>query len=187
MNTKALLLAAATAGAAFALPTAAQAQDVVPGEGFVGVSVGYHDLGVDTDEFDGFGLDIDTASPIVGVFAGYDLPVGPGAFAGVEGNYTYGFDAIDSEVGASLRVGIRAPGGAKFYARGGYQWVDLDLEEIVNVDLSDVDLSDIDDSDGDYLVGLGADFPLGGSLIRVNLDSVGFDTLRATAGVGFRF
>lgn len=186
MKAKSYLLAAATAGAAFALPSAAQAQDL-PGEGFIGVHAGYHDLGVETEEFEVTGLDIDTSSPIVGVFAGYDLPIGVGAFAGVEGNYTYGFDAIDSEVGASVRLGINAPGGAKFYARGGYQWVDLDLEEIVNVDLSDVDVSDIDDSDGDYLVGLGVDFGLGGTLLRVNLDSIGFDTLRATAGVGLKF
>jgi len=185
MKAKAFLFAAVTAGA-FTLPTAVQAQDVVPGEGFVGISGGYHDLGVDGDDFDSAELDIDTASPIIGVFAGYDLPIGATTFAGIEGNYTYGFDAIDSEIGASLRLGVRAPGGAKFYARGGYQHVDLDLEEIVNVDLGD-EFDDLDDSDGDYLVGLGADFPLGGSLVRVNLDTIGFDTLRATAGVGFKF
>ena len=44
MKTKAFLLAATTAGAAFALPTAAQAQDVLPGEGFIGVQAGVHDL-----------------------------------------------------------------------------------------------------------------------------------------------
>ena len=183
---KKYLSAVAAIGVAAALPTAAHAQDVVPGEGFIGVSAGYHDLGVDTDEFDAFDIDIDTSSPVIGVFAGYDLPVGVGTFVGVEGNYTYGFDAIDSEIGASIRAGIRAPGGAKFYARGGYQWIDLDLAEIVNID--DESLFDgIDDSDGDYLVGLGADFPLGSTLVRVNLDTIAFDTLRATAGVGFKF
>lgn len=187
MKAKATLLAALTAGAAFALPTAAQAQDVIPGEGFVGVSAGYHDLGVDTDELATIGgIEIDDASPIVGVFAGYDFPIGVSAFAGIEGNYTYGFDAIDSEIGASLRLGMRVPGGAKFYVRGGYQHVDLDPEEIVDMDLGAA-LEDIDDSDGDYLVGLGADFGLGNTLLRVNLDTVGFDTLRATAGVGFKF
>ena len=184
MNTR--ILAILGAGAAFALPSAAAAQDVVPGEGFIGISAGYHDLGVDTDGLDVTGIDIDDSSPVVGVFAGYDLPIGIATFIGAEANYTYGFDAIDSEVGASARLGILAPGGAKFYARGGYQWVDLDLAEIVNID--DESLFDgIDDSEGDYLVGLGADFPLGGTLIRVNLDTIAFDTLRATAGVGIRF
>lgn len=187
MQTRSSLFAAMIGMAIFAFPAAAQAQASLPGEGFIGVHGGYHDLGVDTEDFEFTGLDIDTASPIVGVFAGYDLPIGIGTFAGIEGNYTYGFDAIDSEVGASVRVGMTAPGGAKFYARGGYQWVDLDLEEVVNVDLDDVDLSDIDDSEGDYLVGLGVDFGLGRSLLRVNLDSIGFDTLRATAGVGVKF
>ena len=184
MNTRILALAGAVT--AFALPSAVSAQDVVPGEGFVGVSAGYHDLGVDTEGLETFDIDIDDGSPIVGVFAGYDLPVGIGTFIGVEGNYTYGFDAIDSEIGASARLGIRAPGGAKFYVRGGYQWVDLDLAEVVNVE--DESLFDgLDDSEGDYLVGLGADFGLGNTLVRVNLDTIAFDSLRATAGVGLKF
>ena len=184
MKTK--ILATLAFAAAAALPNAAAAQDIVPGEGFIGVSAGYHDLGVDGEDLADFGIEVDDSSPIVGVFAGYDIPIGVGAFAGVEANYTYGFDAIDSEVGASVRAGIRAPGGAKFYARGGYQWVDLDPAEIVNIDDESL-FDDIDDSDGDFLVGLGTDFPLGNTLFRVNLDTVGFDTLRATAGIGLKF
>ncbi|WP_171032998.1 outer membrane protein [Qipengyuania marisflavi] len=187
MRFKNQLLATLVAGAALALPAAAQAQSV-PGEGFVGVSAGYHDLGVDSDLQTTFApLDIDDASPIFGVFAGYDVPIGTSMFAGLEGNYQFGTDAIDSEVGVSVRLGVRAPGGAKFYVRGGYQHLDLDPEEIVNIDLGGA-LTGIDDSDGDYLVGAGVDFPIGSkSMIRVNLDTIAFDTLRATAGVGLRF
>ncbi len=184
MKLKTLALAALAAGTAGALPTMAQAQSL-PGEGFVGVSGGYHDVGLDEEDDDFAGLDFDSGSPIVGVFAGYDFPVGPTMFIGAEGNYTYGFDAIDNEIGASARLGFRAPGGAKFYARGGYQHIDLDIEEIFNEDF-DGAFDDIDD-DGDYLVGLGADFPLGNTFVRVNLDTISFDTLRATAGVGFKF
>ena len=181
MKTKFLIPAAAAA--AFALPTAAQAQDVLPGEGFIGVQAGVHDLGLGDIE-DDFAIDLDSSGTILGVFAGYDLPLGPGAFVGAEVNYNTGFGAIDSEYGIAGRIGTRLPGGAKLYARGGYQQVDFDLEEIFDQDLSGFDL---DDDDGDYILGLGADFPLGGSLIRVNLDTVSFDTVRATAGVGFKF
>ena len=184
MTTKAFLLAAASAGAAFALPAAAQAQDL-PGEGFIGVQAGVHDLDLGDVE-DDFDIDLNSGSPIVGAFAGYDLPLGPGAFVGAEVNFNVGFGSIDSEYGIAGRLGTRLPGGAKIYARGGYQQVDFDFEEIFDID--DPDLFDgLDDSDGDYIVGLGADFPLGGSLVRVNLDTVGFDTVRATAGVGFKF
>ena len=185
MNKKALLLAATTAGAAFALPTAAQAQDVLPGEGFVGVQAGVHDLDVGDIE-DDFAIDLNSGSTIAGVFAGYDMPLGPGAFVGAEANYTFGFGAIDNEYGIAGRLGTRLPGGAKLYARGGYQQVDFDLSEIFDIE-DETFFDGVDDSDGDYIVGLGADFPLGGSLMRVNLDTVGFDTVRATAGVGFKF
>lgn len=178
------ILIAAAAGAAFALPTAAQAQDALPGEGFVGVQAGLHDLGVD-DLGDEFAVDINDSSIVAGVFAGYDLPLGPSAFVGAEVNYLYGFDAIDSEYGIAGRLGFRLPGGAKLYARGGYQQVDLDVDNILGIDTDGA--FDDDDSDGDYIVGVGADFGLGNTLLRVNLDSVAFDTVRATAGVGFKF
>lgn len=184
MRTMNIVMTALAASAALALPAVAQAQSL-PGEGFVGVSGGYHDVSIDDDEADFAGLDIDGGSPVVGVFAGYDFPIGISTFLGAEANYTYGFDAIDNEVGASARLGFRAPGGAKFYVRGGYQHVDLDIDEIFNEDFDGV-FDDFDD-DGDYLVGAGADFPLGNSFVRVNLDTIAFDTLRATAGVGLKF
>ena len=185
MKTKAFLLAATTAGAAFALPTAAQGQDVLPGEGFIGVQAGVHDLDLGDIE-DGFDIDLEISGTIIGAFAGYDLPLGPGAFVGAEVNYNYGFGAIDSEYGIVGRLGASLPGGAKVYARGGYQQVEFDFSEITGVDDESV-FNGLDDSDGDYIVGLGADFGLGGTLLRVNLDTISFDTVRATAGVGLKF
>lgn len=174
-------------GAAAALPTVAQAQEAA-GEGFVGVSVGQHDLGVDADDPDFDGFEIDDSGLIYGAFAGYDFPIGSKAFAGVEGNFHLGTDVIDSEYGVSARVGFRADGGAKFYLRGGYQWIDLDPYQIIDgVDLPEGSLDGIDDTTGDYLVGAGVDFPIGNSALRVNLDTISFDTLRATAGFAFKF
>ena len=186
MTRKTSLFASAAVAAAFAIPSAAQAQDVVPGNGFIGASAGIHSLGLD-DEFESIapGLDLDDSSPIYGVFAGYDLPVGPLMFVGVEGNYNFGTDALDGDYGASVRVGASIPGGTKLYLRGGYQAIDVDYNEIFNDDT--IDFDDIDTTESDFLVGIGADVPVAGLFVRGNLDTISFDTLRATAGVGLRF
>jgi opacity protein-like surface antigen len=60
--------------AAMMTPAAALAQDSNETETFIGVSAGYHDLGIGSDEAEGF--DIDDASPIFGVVAGVDFPIG---------------------------------------------------------------------------------------------------------------
>lgn len=174
--------------ATIALPSAAVAQDAPAAEAFIGASAGYHDLDVsgDIDE-DTAGLDVNTGSPIIGVVAGVDFPLGGSAFAGIEGNFHFGTDVIDSEYGASARLGFRSDGGAKYYLRGGYQVIDIDPYKIVDVDLPAGSLDDVDDTDGDFLVGVGADFPLGNAVLRFNLDTVSFDTVRGTAGIAFRF
>ena len=184
---KNLLLAAVATGAAFALPTAAQAQDVVPGEGFIGASAGIHTLGLE-DEFATIapaGVELDDSSPIIGVFAGYDFNIGPAMFIGAEANYNFGTDALDGDYGASARLGFRAPGGVKIYGRAGYQAIKIDYNEIINDDT--IDFSAVDDTESDFLAGIGVDVPLGGAFVRANVDTISFDTLRATAGVGLRF
>ena len=184
---KSIIIAAGSL-AAIAIPSAAHAQ------AFGGISAGYHDLGVESeveDEFGGFDVEIDDGSPIIGAFLGYDVIAGEGFFVGAEANFHIGTNAIDSEYGAAARVGFVDQGGAKYYLRGGYQEIDLDYAEIITVDgitFDDDDFAELDDTAGDFLVGGGVEFPLGtGAMLRVNVDTVGFDTARATAGVGFRF
>lgn len=169
----------------FAIPATAQAQ----AEPFVGVSGGYHDLGVEGEVEDAFpGVDINDGSAIFGVYAGVDFPISENLFAGFEGNYHLGTGAIDSEYGASLRVGITDQGGAKYYLRGGYQEVDLDFNEVIDLDVPPGTYAGLDDTDGDYLVGAGVEFPISGkAMLRVNVDTIAFDSARATAGVGIRF
>lgn len=185
------LLVAAAAAAFAVVPATAHAQDSEnESEFFVGVSAGYHDLGFEPDAtIQVQGIEIHDSSPILGVFAGMDFPLGESMFAGVEGNFHLGTDVIDSEYGASGRLGFRSDGGAKFYVRGGYQEVDVDPYKLVTFDspIPAGALDDVDDTLGDWMVGAGADFPVGDSYLRVNLDTISFDTLRATAGFAFAF
>jgi hypothetical protein len=123
--------------AAMMTPAAALAQDSNETETFIGVSAGYHDLGIGSDEAEGF-------------------------------------DIVDSS-------------GTKYYLRGGYQEIELDVEEILNVELDDGDLDGVDTSDGDLIVGAGIDIPLAGGKLRFNVDTVSFDTVRGTTGFVFSF
>ena len=163
---------------AIALPAAAQAQsnDEPKVETYIGASAGIHDLGIGLPNDDG---------GIYGVVAGVDVPVGETLFVGAEGNYHIGDGAIDSEYGAAARIGVRVGDSAKVFVRGGYQEVDFDVENLLGVNPP----AGFDTTDGDYLVGAGVEFGLGDSPIRfrAGIDTIAFDSTRATAGVLFAF
>lgn len=175
---------------AIALPAAAQAQSTETGaEVTIGATIGLHDLGADIDEADLQGFELDDSGEIFGGFVAVDFPVGTNLFAGIEGNASFGSGAIDSEYGASGRFGLRTKGGSKVYVRGGYQWVDIDAAGLIGLDESEFDEADfdLDTTVGDYLVGVGAEFPVGPVMLRANVDTIAFDTLRGTVGVGLKF
>lgn len=191
---KRLVFTSLAAAGALALPAAAQAQDTTKPDITIGASVGMHDLGVDLGdldaddgEFDDF--NIDDSADIYGGFVAADFPLGESLFAGVEGNFHFGSGPIESEYGAAARLGVKTEGGTKIYARGGYQWVDLDLEDLTGVSEDFLDENDIDVKDvgGDYLLGLGVEVPVSSVVLRANVDTIAFDTLRGTVGVGFKF
>ncbi|MCZ8369576.1 MAG: hypothetical protein O9293_06340 [Porphyrobacter sp.] len=194
---KKLVFTTLAAAGALALPAAAHAQsapDSTKPDITIGASVGMHDLGVDLGdldaddgEFDDF--NIDDSGEIYGVFAAVDVPVGDSMFAGVEGNFHFGSGPIESEYGVAGRLGFKTEGGSKIYARGGYQWVDLDLGNLTGVDEDFLDDNNIDVSDvgGDYLVGVGVEVPVSSVVLRANVDTIAFDTLRGTVGVGIKF
>lgn len=191
---KKLVFTSLAAAGALALPAAAQAQDSTKADITIGASVGMHDLGIDLGDFDADNgefddLNIDDSAEIYGGFIAADFPVGEGAFAGVEGNYHFGSGPIESEYGVAARLGFKTSGGSKIYARGGYQWVDLDIENLTGVSEDFLDDNDInvDDVAGDYLVGVGVEVPVSNVVLRANVDTVAFDTLRGTVGVGFKF
>lgn len=184
---KKIAFASLAAMGAIALPAAAQAQDSNQPEVTIGASVGLHDLAVDVDDADLDGFDIDESGEIFGGFAAVDFPLGTNLFAGVEGNAHFGSGPIDAEYGVSGRLGFRTDGGSKIYARGGYQWVDIDAGNLIGVpEFDDADLG-ISDTVHDYLVGVGTEIPVGGVVLRANVDTIAFDTLRGTVGVGFKF
>ena len=177
--------AAAFAAAALGMSTAAQAQDTeAAAHPYVGVQVGYHNLGVDDDDV--APLDVDDTALIYGAYVGFDFNVGSNMVLGLEGNFNLGTSAIDSEYGAAARIGFRAGGGTIVYARAGYQWVDLDVSNFTGVPNPPAGIEDTVD---DYLVGVGADIALGNgpARFRVGVDTISFDTLRATAGLNFVF
>ena len=160
------------ATAAISLPSAAHAQSNDNPEIYVGASAGIHDLGIGLPDDDG---------GIYGIIAGVDLPVGDIFFVGAEGNFHIGDGVIESEYGVAARAGVRVGKRGKLFVRGGYQEVELDLVFPAVVGL--------DDTDGDYLVGAGVEFGLGESPIRfrAGIDTISFDSTRATAGVLYAF
>lgn len=166
---------AAFVAAPFALTAPAMAQEATQPEVYVGAQGGYHDLGDNP-----FGKD---GSPIYGLFAGVDVPVGP-LVAGVEGNFNLGSGIIDSEYGATGKIGVRVGEAGQIFARGGYQWVDVNVRKAVGVNAP----AGFDDTSGDYLVGVGAQYKIGtNTALRVTADTLGFDTTRVTGGLAFNF
>jgi opacity protein-like surface antigen len=194
---KKLVFTTLAAASAMALPAAAQAQSTTGTarpDITIGASVGMHDLGVDLGDLDADDgefndFNIDDSGTIYGGFVAADFPIGQNLFAGVEGNAHFGNGPIEAEYGVSARLGFRTEGGSKIYARGGYQWVDLDLRDLTGVSEEFLDDNDINvrDVGGDYLVGVGVEVPVSRVVLRANVDSIAFDTLRGTVGVGFKF
>lgn len=158
-----------------ATPAMAQAQQGAP-DVYGGLQVGTHDLGNSAA--------VDDNGIIYGVFAGVDVPVSGPVFVGLEGNFNYGSGAIDREYGIAARIGTEISPGTKLFVRGGYQEVDLDVRRFTGVNPP----AGFDDTDADYLVGAGADIAVNNQLgVRLAVDTIAFDTVRATAGVVFRF
>ncbi len=177
---KKLVFTSLAALGAIALPAAAQAQtaDTATKQGpelYVGATAGIHDLGIGLPNDDG---------GIYGVVAGVDVPIGETFFVGAEGNYNIGDGAIDSEYGIAARAGVRVGQTGKVFVRGGYQEVDFDASRFITTPVVG-----FDDTDGDYLVGAGVEFGLGDSPIafRAGIDTIAFDSTRATVGVLYKF
>jgi outer membrane immunogenic protein len=173
-----------------AVPSVAQAQETTSAHPYVGAQVGYHNLGVDESDIDTAGFNLDDSALIYGGYAGVDFDLGKSAVIGVEGNLALGNGPIDAEYGIAGRIGFRAKGGTVIFARGGYQWINIDGAGLIGVDENLIDDDDLDVSDtvGDFLVGVGADIAVGKNMgLRVAVDTVSFDTLRPTVGLHVRF
>lgn len=163
---------------AIAAPAVAQAQSTTAAkpEVYVGASAGIHDLGIGLPNDDG---------GIYGVVAGVDFPINETFFVGAEGNFHIGDGAIDNEYGIAARAGVRVGNSGKVFVRGGYQEVDFDLRNLLGVNPP----PGFDSTDGDYMVGAGVEFGLGDGPVRfrAGIDTIAFDSTRATAGLLFAF
>lgn len=171
---KSMVSSALAVAVAFGATSAAQAQTTA--EPFIGVTGGYHT--VDVEDYK------NPEGAIIGVVGGVDMPMGSGnTFIGVEGNYNFGTGDIDREYGAAVRLGTKMSPTSKVYLKGGYQEVNFDVDNWVGVN---DDL--VDDTEGGWLAGLGADFDMSPTTaLRLNADTIEFDTARVTAGVAFKF
>jgi len=174
-----------------AVPGVAQAQEATSSaHPYIGVQGALHDLGVNENDIDTAGFDLDDNAITYGVYGGVDFDLGKSAIIGVEGNFSLGNGPIDSEYGVAGRIGFRAKGGTVIFARAGYQWINVDGAGLIGVDEDLIDDDDLDVSDtiGDYLVGVGADIAVGEKMgLRVAVDTVSFDTLRPSVGLHLRF
>lgn len=186
---KKLTFAALAAAAALGMAGTAQAQGTA--HPYAGLQVGLHNLGIDEDDFAGIpGLDIDDSALIYGAYVGVDVDVAQGAVVGIEGNFNLGNGPLDNEFGVAARIGHRTANGSVIYLRGGYQWLNIDPSGLTGVAITDAQFTAAggDDTTGDYLVGVGADIATGSAArIRLGVDTISFDTLRATVGVNFAF
>lgn len=176
---KKLLLAAVAA--AFFVPAAAMAQETAPDgtpafgiEPYVGIMGGYHD-------FDGRkGTNGPSKGPqgaLVQGVAGVNVPLGA-FFVGAEGNVAKGFNDIDWEYGVVGRAGFRAGDSGMIYGKAGYEWVNLDgpgkrSNEIYGAGV-EVGPKDI---------GLGGLTGNSGIRLRMEVDTVDFNSIRPMAGV----
>ncbi len=163
--------------AAMGLASPAMAQDASEAEVYVGAQAGYHDL-LDNPIGDDGGI-------VYGIYAGVDVPIGETLVTGVEGNFNLGSGAIDSEYGIVGKLGARVGNGGQIFLRGGYQGVNLDIGELTGGILNE---ADVDDSGDDYLVGIGGQFKVSDNVsLRAVVDTLGFDTTRATVGLAVHF
>ena len=187
---KKIALFAGAAVLPFLIPSVAHAQESTGAHPYVGVALGYHNLGVNEDDVDTADFDLDDSALTYGVYGGIDFDLGSSAVIGVEGNFNLGNGPIDSEYGIAGRIGYRARGGTVVFARAGYQWINVDGAGLIGVDedLIDDDDLDLDDTIDDFLVGVGADIAVGERMgVRVAVDTVSFDTLRPSVGLHLRF
>ncbi len=181
------ILTVAAISTAITIPAAAQAQSAPVSGPFVGLSGGYHSLEVDTDGVVAPGVDLPDSGAIYGLVAGYDVPVSENVSIGVEGNMHLGSSVIDYEYGAAARLVFATGSNSNIFLRAGVQWVDIDVERVIGGPLPAG--VTVDDEDQGYMLGAGAEFGLGqsGARLRLGVDTVTFDTVRATAGLVFRF
>ena len=202
MMIKKILLSCGAALAMTATPAFAQQAPGADTEIYVGGQVGYHMI----DEIDFNDIGINASTDIdgltYGAFGGVNFASESNITLGVEGNYSFGSDAIDREYGIAGLVGTRIGDNSRIFLKGGYQWVDFDVADIAAESADDLGITGADRTDfingvstyldgedvgSGFLAGIGADVGVGPGFLRLGVDTIEFDTVKATAGFGFKF
>jgi opacity protein-like surface antigen len=162
---KKFVLAAVVALAATAAPAYAQDGGA---EVYVGATLGYHDVDVVDDGM------------IYGGVVGVDVPLAGRVVTGLEANYNLGTGVIDSEYGVAAKLGYNFSDRGQIFVRGGYQEINFDASKVAGGPVP----AGTDDTDGGWLLGVGAQYRVAGSAtLRLNVDTIEFDSTRVTAGV----
>jgi opacity protein-like surface antigen len=180
-----LLFAAALAATALAAPAMAQtAPDGSPAFGikpYIGVLGGIH-------SYDRSAL----SSPQSGRFygeviegvGGINIPLGP-VFVGAEGHVARGFRDIEWEYGAKGRAGFRAGDSGLIFASAGYKWIEPRNDRGFTSQKGWV--YGIGAEVGPRDIGLGGITSSAGPRIRLQVETMNFDSIRPMAGVIFHF
>lgn len=160
--------------ALFATP--AIAQGVQP---YIGANIGYQSI--DDQGYD----DLDTGAILYGLYAGVQYAEPDNILVGLEANYALGSKAVDSVFGLTTNIGGQVGDNVQLFARAGWVWYDLDLDAIFDIDGLDDAFNDSDDG---WLLGFGGNILVSDTVfIRATADTVEFDTIGGTLGVGLRF
>lgn len=143
---------------------------------YVGAQAGYHDL---------YGAAANRAAGVIfGGYGGYNISAGGDVIVGVEGNFNVGTIDITWEGGANAHIGLRVGSDSMLFLRAGLHWVRVDIDSPFRDVLGLNFVETVDSS----IFGIGGQFGIGENLsARVVVDSVSFDSVRATAGIGLHF
>ena len=121
---------------------------------------------------------------VIEAVGGINIPLGP-VFVGAEGHVARGFRDIEWEYGAKGRFGFRAGDSGLIFASAGYKWVEA--KENRGFDDMKGMIYGVGVEVGPRDIGLGGLTSSAGPRIRLQVETMEWDSLRPMAGLVFHF